>query len=151
MRSSGDGDWTSAGKRARTEAGSEADRLAVHLDGDRTLEEVDADDQPPGALALNENAFEAAEGAAIDVDAVSDLEEGPGGDGKAGGEHGPEGGDLAIRDGLGGLGATHDGADAGSGLDQEAVAEGEAAKKVAGEEREMELLKTVGPAAAGAV
>jgi hypothetical protein len=125
--------------------------VAVHFHGDRTLEEGDTDDHPPGAQDLNQNAFEAAEGAPIDADPVADLEERPGGDGKAGGEHGVDGEDLAFRDGLRVLGAAHDGEEAGGGLEAEAVLEGEAAEDVTGEERELDLLEANGPALAGTV
>lgn len=138
-------------ERGRGNAASGREAIAVDFNGDRALEEIDAQDHAPGVAELEEDAFEAAQGAVVDIDVLADLEERPGIEGEAGSDHGADGGDFGFWDRGGVFAEADDPEDTWDGEDAELVVEGEAAENIAGEERELELLDAVGPVVTGAV
>jgi hypothetical protein len=131
--------------------GDGARPLAVDFDGDGALQEADGDDQAINFVGIGDDAFEADQRAALDVDLGSDAEMRPGLGGKAGTKDEADGLDFVEVDGGGDLADTDDADDAGGGQDGKAVRDVKAAKRIAGKEREIELLEAVRPAALGLI
>lgn len=130
--------------------GEGADPVAVDFRGDGALQKRDGGDEAEAAFHFDYDAFGASERAALNEDAAADFEEGPGLDGEAGITDVLEGGDFGIVDGDGGAAGADDVDDSGGGEDTEGRGGVEAAEDVAGEEREVEFLDAIGPAAAAA-
>jgi len=141
------------GDGARAHAiGDGAGPVAVDFDGDGTLEQVDGNYEAIYFVGIGDDAFQAGEGAVLDIDLGTDFEEGPRAGGEAGTKDGANGLDLVLIDGEGGFAGADDTDDAGGGEDgQEAAGDVETAEEIAGEEREIEFLEAVRPAAAGAI
>ena len=123
--------------------GDGAGPLAVDFDGDGALQEADGDDQAINFVGIGDDAFEADQRAALDVDLGSDLEKGPRLRGKPGTKDRLNGLDLFFVNGDGDLAETDDTDHARGGHDRQAVAHIEPAEQISREERELQLLHAV--------
>lgn len=112
-----------------------ADPLAVHLDGDGALEQVNGDDDPPFAFFLHQDALETFQRTADEADWFADAEVGPGLGGEPGAEDVLDSIDLFVGNRLG-LVAEADDRHYARGSDDGLSTKGiEPAKYVAGKER----------------
>src|SRR5664280_2385539 len=126
--------------------------LAVDFDGDGTLQQADGDYQAINLVRVANNAFHACQRAALDVHLGADAEEGPGLHYQPGTKARPDGLDLFVVNGDGGLAGADDTDHAGRGQDgHQAITHVKPAEQIAGEEWEIQFLDPVGPPPPGAI
>ena len=125
--------------------------FAIDLDGDSTLEHVDAEDKPPFITDTDEGAFETGEGSASDADAVAGVEIGVGVGGEVAGDEAADGLDLVGGDGSG---LPPEADDVGHAWGLEDGEEGvgvEAGEEVTTKQGEFDDLDPIRPLTAGAI
>jgi hypothetical protein len=94
---------------------------------------------------------ESGERAALDADRLTDVDDGPGLRGEAGGDDGLDSGDLIFGDGCRYVCKADDGRDARGAKDREAELIIEAAEYVSWEKRKLHGLNPIRPAAASTI
>src|ERR1035437_9073713 len=125
--------------------GDGAGPLAVDLDGDGTLQQVDGKDEAINLVRVGDAAFQAGEGAALNVHLGADLEKRPRLRYKPGTKDGPNGLNLFVADGDGGLAGADDADHAGGRQNGQAVEHIKSTEQITWEKRAIELFHPVGP------
>jgi hypothetical protein len=125
------------------------DEFAIDFDGNGALKEFDAQNEAPLTADLEEETLDTLEGSGADADTVAGAGEGVIGGSEAAGGESLESFDFGIGDGSGAAAEADDTRDAGGveGRPEEGGVGPE--EEVAGEEREVNDLDSVGPPAAG--
>jgi hypothetical protein len=128
--------------------GHRAGPITIDFNRDGALQEVDGNNQPKDFIRAGYNAFEAGQRASFHVDARPNAKEGPRLGSETGTDYCADGFKLLLGDGEGSFSGADDADNAGSSQNgDETVVGVEAAKKIAGEKREIDALHPVCPAA----
>src|ERR1017187_410428 len=125
--------------------GDGASPLAIDFDGDGTLQQADRDYQAINLVRVGDDAFQACQGAALDVHLGADAEKRPRLRYKPGTKDVPNGLDLFVVNWNGSLAGADDAYHAGGRQNGQAVEHIKSTEQITREKREIELFHPVGP------